>query len=136
MISSCAYSMQELKLDKTVIFVYYSSKIIVLDVINCRVFPLLNSWWWEVACKDWLAYTTPWQLRFLYRIYFLKRTLTNSNHVSLLETIRNVWLRPFYRTSNSQKGNQRWNKKMKTQRISCPLWHVQYHPRVPNLKVL
>ena len=49
MISSCTNSVQELELDKTVIFVYYSAKIIVFDVINCIVFPRLNSWWWNWA---------------------------------------------------------------------------------------
>ena len=39
----------------------------------------------------------------------LKRTFTNSNHVSFLGAIRNIWLRHFYQTSNSQIGNQRWS---------------------------
>ena len=43
-------------------------------------------------------------------------------------------LRPSYQTSNSQKGNQRWSKKVKGQKISCPLWHSMSRPAVPNPK--
>ena len=53
----------------------------------------------------------------------LKRTFSNSNHVSLLEVTRNAWWRHFYCTTNSHRGNQCWTKKMKAQRKSCPLWH-------------
>ena len=61
----------------------------------------------------------------------LKRTFTNSNHVSLLEVIRNVWLRHFYRTTNSHEGNQCWTKKGPKDILP---FMIQNHPGVPNLK--
>ena len=42
----------------------------------------------------------------------------------MLEAIQNVWLRHSYQTSNSQKGNQRWSKGMKSLKISCSLWLI------------
>ena len=40
----------------------------------------------------------------------LERIFTNSNRVSLQDVTRNIWMRHFDWTSNSQKENQRWPK--------------------------
>ena len=124
MISSCADSVQEVELDKSVIFVYYSSKIIVFGVINCRVFPWLNSWWWEEARIN-RPNTSPWRLRFLYRIYFyktqniykFKSCLRARGYPKCLIEILLSDIKFTERESALKQKNE------DPKELSCPLWH-------------
>lgn len=68
MISSCADSVQELELDKTVIFAYHSAKIIVFLLFCAPV----KGFFWDLRFRKRLRYTCIFQERNLWTSKFLQ----------------------------------------------------------------